>query len=482
MTRLPALNQAADVSALTAFLTEVAATYSPSGDRVEAAAAMRDIGMVLASLKRHGVEPCSAVPQIEPLLLRLGELTHMCPRETVAHYGPWNPSGPRERRYTGDDREGVLIDSVRVGIPLVVRMSRELLDAMGSQPFSEEFFAELQAARYTAEKLVDVLGTVRDDVTPWYFARYIRPYFEAIQVAGESYMGAAAAHMPLYVVDLVLWKPQAADFLELLEHSRLHATPSWRELLAEADSLPESLSQLVAAELAERPGPLAERAAKELRKLFRALVTFRGRHAALARQAYTVETDVYETGSGGGTPEQLLTIVREMQSASQAIASNALKTMKVRECPYAHEAAAPPEIHDMEGCLRALRAMYASRGAASVELLRPALAPSFVFYPAGRESSLQEVYHGADGMAEFLRRQAEWTADSWWPELVDLTVGEGHAIGVIAVRCHREADQQRANFQILHRWRIEDGLIAEFRSFVSDQRAYDAFHQKPQPV
>lgn len=474
MGRLPNL----DAAALIAFLQAVPGRFQAAGQAPPAAAAaLRDLGMVMASLRRHGVEPVPAAPDLEPLLLHLGEITEMVPRDTVVHYGPWNPAGPRERRFTGDDREGRLIQAVREGIPLVLRMSRELLDALGAEPFREEFEAELAAARATAERLVAILGEVQASVTPQYFAREVRPFFEPVVVGGRSYQGPAAAHMPLYIADLCLWAPRDGAFRELMESAVEYATPQGREVLEEARRLPTSLAALVAARLADAPDLAVMRCAHELRKIFRALVTFRGRHAALARAAYDAETGLFETGSGGGTPTQLLDIVRAMHEAGEAVATASLATAARRECPFSRHGAVPA-FHDRESCVHALRAMYASRGDEAVAALEPVLSPDFVFHPAGRASELQGAYQGAEGMKDFLRRQSAWTADSWWPEVQDLTVGERHVIAVVEVRPRRASDDLEESFQILHRWRIQDGRITEFRSFVHDQERYDRFHSR----
>ncbi|MFP3335605.1 DUF1864 family protein, partial [Pseudomonas sp. SIMBA_064] len=69
---------------------------------VEAAAAMRDIGFFLGSLKRHGHEPADAVPGLEPVLLDLARATDLPPRETLLHVTVWNPAAAdAQRSYTG---------------------------------------------------------------------------------------------------------------------------------------------------------------------------------------------------------------------------------------------------------------------------------------------------------------------------------------------------------------------------------------------
>lgn len=94
---IPAMNAQADVSALECALRSLIPTEARIGEFSipECLAAMRDLGLCLGSLKRHGVEPIAAVPQVEAPLVRLSRRTEMVPRDTVYHYGPWNPAGRR---------------------------------------------------------------------------------------------------------------------------------------------------------------------------------------------------------------------------------------------------------------------------------------------------------------------------------------------------------------------------------------------------
>ncbi len=87
--QVPEMNRTADTQALTAVLDQIL----PGPDQLaamsfhECLAAMRDIGLFLGSLKRHGTQPIDAVSRLEPILLELGRRTDMIPRDTVHHYG-----------------------------------------------------------------------------------------------------------------------------------------------------------------------------------------------------------------------------------------------------------------------------------------------------------------------------------------------------------------------------------------------------------
>ena len=72
---LPGLNAGKDIRSMVGMLYRnlpIPAVLNRF-DYNEAIAAMRDIGMLLGSLKRHGVEPVEAVPELDYIL---GELSH----------------------------------------------------------------------------------------------------------------------------------------------------------------------------------------------------------------------------------------------------------------------------------------------------------------------------------------------------------------------------------------------------------------------
>src|SRR5688572_19655223 len=67
----------------------------------ESIAAMRDLGIFIGILKKHGIEPVEVVPELEYVLLVLMVKTDLPPRDTLLHYTVWNPDGDRMRTYTG---------------------------------------------------------------------------------------------------------------------------------------------------------------------------------------------------------------------------------------------------------------------------------------------------------------------------------------------------------------------------------------------
>jgi FAD/FMN-containing dehydrogenase len=71
LARLPAMNARADAAAIARALVELAPSDAERSELTfqGCLAAMRDLGVLAGSLKRHGVEPVQALPELEPILL-----------------------------------------------------------------------------------------------------------------------------------------------------------------------------------------------------------------------------------------------------------------------------------------------------------------------------------------------------------------------------------------------------------------------------
>ncbi|MFJ3904715.1 monodechloroaminopyrrolnitrin synthase PrnB family protein [Streptomyces sp. NPDC090025] len=326
---VPAMNADADTAALTVALRalvpepERAAGWSV----VDALAAMRDLGLLLGSLKRHGVQPVAAVPEVLPVLELLGRRTDMVPRDTVHHYTAWNPSGPRRRSYTGHRMEAELQEAVRMSFPALVAA----LDACGRiarlEPYDPGFALALDRTAHHLQILIDAIDLTVAEVTPEWFARTLRPYFEEIDVAGRDYLGPAAAQVPLWLVDLTLWQCDRSDpaYDAFLAESLPYALPSWREFHTRHRGGVSAVSKLSAAlswESGTPPAPLTA-AAESLVRVLRILKSFRARHINLARKAYRDELRLYDEGSGGA-PVALLRTVLDLTRDNETLVRRAV--------------------------------------------------------------------------------------------------------------------------------------------------------------
>ncbi|MER5208785.1 monodechloroaminopyrrolnitrin synthase PrnB family protein [Streptomyces sp. NPDC002825] len=326
---VPGMNARADTAALTVALRalvpdpEEAAQWSVGG----ALAAMRDLGILLGSLKRHGVQPLAAVPEALPVLELLGRRTDMIPRDTVHHYTSWNPTGPRRRTYTGHPTEARLQDAVRMVFPGLVAAVEDCARLARLEPYDPGFPAALDRIAGHVRVMVDSIDLTVAQVPPAYFALTLRPYFEEVEIAGRDYLGPAAAQVPLWLVDLTLWQCDRSDTVydAFLDESLPYALPSWRAFHARHRGGISAVSKLSAAvswEGADRLPPSLTASAEALGRVLRLLKTFRARHLGIARKAYSDDLRLYEEGSGGA-PVALLRSILDLTRENETMVRRA---------------------------------------------------------------------------------------------------------------------------------------------------------------
>lgn len=324
------LNAAGDVHGLVSLLRTLTAKdadvamLSPPG----CLATMRDLGLLLGSIRACDVEPVDAVPEVQPVLVALGERTDMVPRDTLHHYVACNPSDERERTYTGDLMERLLISAVRTVLPRLNAAATECERLAGLSPAEPEFAIRLNEVVTLVRSIEDAIDFTTANVTPEYFARTMRRYFEPIQVAGVTYLGPAAAHAPLYLVDLALWAGDCAEleYREFWQESAVYGIPRWRELCRRWAHGPSVATQVAAALTPTGQGqssPHALAAAEALARGLRSLLVFRGKHLSLARQAYRTSVRRFPVGSGGASVA-LLTHVTDL-TRDNAVVVNRLR-------------------------------------------------------------------------------------------------------------------------------------------------------------
>ncbi|MGX4656256.1 monodechloroaminopyrrolnitrin synthase PrnB family protein [Micromonospora sp. SCSIO 07396] len=317
--RLRTMNTQTDVSAIVGALRALipgldeVATYSLD----ECLSAMRDLGMFLGSLKRHGVEPLPVVPEVTAVLEELGRRTDMVPRDTVHHYTTWNPVGHRQRMYTGDPQERFLQESVRMVFP-DLRTGLNTCDVLAdTAPTDPEFAPLLDELNVRLHAMVDSIDLVLQHVSPVFFARVLRPYFEEITVSGRELLGPAAAQVPLWLVDQVIWATDRSEpgYDEFIRHSVPYSLPRWRSYYTRWSEGRSVVSRLVDAyggldgATTGRESPVLRRGAEALARVLRTVVVFRGRHLGIARQAYQADLRLYPVGSGGASVDLLRQII-----------------------------------------------------------------------------------------------------------------------------------------------------------------------------
>jgi hypothetical protein len=326
--RVPTLNAGGDVGALVRTVRDILPTADDLArfSRQECLAAMRDIGLFLGSIKRHGTEPVVAVPQLEPVLLGLARRTDMIARDTVHHYTQWNPSGVRQRMYTGRPAESVLIGAVRTVLPPLADAIAICGSLFECSPLEPSFASLLARLAGRIQSFARSIADVVERVTPEFFARVLRPYFEEITVAGEILLGPAAANVPLFLVDLALWASDHGDpgYTRFMTESVRHTLPQWRVLLPQWSDRPSLVTRVTAT---IRTGPVQpldtplHEATAALRAALQHLLTFRGRHLTIARRAYEEGVGLYSTGSGGGDID-LLRAILDLTRQNRAAVAN----------------------------------------------------------------------------------------------------------------------------------------------------------------
>ncbi|MFE9446421.1 monodechloroaminopyrrolnitrin synthase PrnB family protein [Streptomyces sp. NPDC006602] len=335
-----AMNSTADVNALVGLLRDLTPTdgfvagLSPQA----CAATMRDLGILLGSLRRHGVQPTRVVPQLGSVLLELGARTGMVPRDTVQHYIGWNPTGSRERMYTGDRQERMLMASVRVTLPRLVFAVEECRRFDELDPHQPDFAMAAHEVVALIRSLEDAIDIVLANVTPEFFARTLRPYFEAVTVDGAEYLGPAAAHAPLYLVDLALWASDHGGETDagLWRESARYGLPQWQLLYQRWARCPSVVTRVTSALVPPHgspPSPQVRAAAEAVSRALRALLVFRGKHSAVARDTYAEEIRLQPLGSGGGSLELLDRLATLTRENATRVRQSTVRSREVRTSP-----------------------------------------------------------------------------------------------------------------------------------------------------
>src|SRR6218665_344308 len=338
MRRLPELNQQKDVPGILRLLHGI---LPPPGKArtwsyVEAAAAMRDVGFFLGSLKRHGHEPVEIVPALEPLLLELARVTDLPPRETLLHVTVWNPPSPdAERRYTCCQAEVHLLESVRISMVSLESALHRLVE-LYEVPIGSRLFAPMcDDVAEKLKKMVESIVYAYRTIPPRVFVQELRPYYDPIHVRGQSYLGPGAVEMPLFLVDHILWgsRSEHAEYKSFKETYLPYVLPQLRTLhgrfLGHISLLERVLEEVEAMGTLEEP---VRSGLKSLDKIFEVLLRFRAPHVGLAEQAYQVESETHSVGSGGYAPSMLgdlLALTRDARSRLTAV----LRGAEVSEPP-----------------------------------------------------------------------------------------------------------------------------------------------------
>ena len=322
---LPALNEIGNPSAIYTFFKPYFYGKQVYGmSRLEAAAATRDIGMVASSLVRHSVS-IQEFPDLEEFLVMLSVITDEVPADTVTSYGPRNPLNSRMRTFTGEPEEKLFISCVIEGMESLPVAVAALDTAQDLSPTDSEFSRMVDFSANNFSAMIVAITKVIICITPEYFTRKLRPYFEPKIIGGRTYLAPGGAQMPIILVDLALWggrdnNPQYIRY--------------WNENIS---YLPPSLR--VRAQKIVRSNPLILKVAKELEnlkllkvsqkenialalgsidRLIVMLQKFRYPHLKIAEENMAIRQKG-SVGSGGYDTEVLKLLIASSESARKTV-------------------------------------------------------------------------------------------------------------------------------------------------------------------
>jgi hypothetical protein len=286
----------------------------------EAIASMRDLGIFIGVLKKHGIEPVDVVPELEYVLLVLMVKTGLPPRDTLIHYTAWNPSDERIRTYTGLEDEKQLIESVKIAYPSLLEAIR-LLEETHQIPLNDPAFAEhCNTVREMLEGMVRGIVLAKRKVSPEVFANELRFYYDAIKVDyNNRYMGPGAVEMPMFLIDHLLWSCDCDDevYADFKKGYLNYNLPVVRDVYHRFDQKP-SLTTRMSNAFAEDPSMEHFNSALALSDLFTVLKSFRMPHKKVAESAYQHQDDNHHQKGSGGYAVDILQHIIDLQQRKTA--------------------------------------------------------------------------------------------------------------------------------------------------------------------
>lgn len=309
MAELPAWNKAGDVDAIVGAINRIAPSLSHASSFTELAAhaALRDLGMLMASIKRHGIEPETIVPNVVPAMKALGIIANMVPRETIMHYAAWNPDGERQRCFTHFSDEVKIIQGTKIAIPGLERATLGIAELHSIPIDSPEFARHARLVHMNMSAMVKAIVFTIVNANPRVFAVDLRPYYDPFALDGVEYMGAGAVQLPTFVFDHILWSCDSKDsvFTQFKEHNIPYCTPVFRSIYHHFIGK-SSLVRIACKALmgVNNPSSHQMESVQAINDLLDVLVRFRTPHKSLANRAFAHRDDS-AVGSGGYRPSIL---------------------------------------------------------------------------------------------------------------------------------------------------------------------------------
>lgn len=271
-------------------------------------AALRDFDFLAASLTRMGSIP-KEVPGLEQTMSQLGIAAGTVPRGTVYSYALQNPS-QQERTFTGTPEEHFFIKTVRDSGAIMLSQCAELLALNPSVDDAEHMAEALARTSDTMKFVVKGMVDVSRVVSPSFFSKEMRPFFDGIEVDGASYAGAGGAQLPLVVIDRIMWgsESESAVYQGYYEDNIRYQPADLRSDLSIAEDGAYQISLLGHLRDRQVAGENMNTAIDEARGVMGQIKRFRMPHRKVAQDNFKLRPG-NSVGSGQYTPTVLDTLI-----------------------------------------------------------------------------------------------------------------------------------------------------------------------------
>lgn len=291
-------------------------------NREQSMAAIRDLGMIASSLRRHNF-PLTKTPELELALLNLSKSTKEVPADSVTSYGPRNPEGRRMRVFTSFEEERFFIASFRSGMIDLPLSIRALEINQGLSVFDAQFSENLKIAKLHFDNMVSAIIGVRRQISPSFFTSELRPYFEPKVIGGKKYLAPGGAQMPIILIDQILWGISTNDSLSKYFFENLSYQPLLLRVRAENTRKKQVLVEKVIiamknVDASTQKRDIATVAARTLREMLLTLEKFRNIHLRIAQDNMAIRIPG-SVGSGGYDTKILETLLSSTKVARQRI-------------------------------------------------------------------------------------------------------------------------------------------------------------------
>lgn len=286
----------------------------------QAIASLRDLGIIAGSIKRHGMEPVEVIPGLEAILLKLGYITNMIPRDTLMHYVVWNPEGARKRRYTEHIDEDMLIESAKIALSGLELAIQQLIILYSLSLNSSDFIFSCNICAEHLNKMVEAIVLTIKKVSRQVFSEKLRPYYDSITIQGKNYLGTGAVEMPLFIFDHILWSTDYPErtYVKMKKSLVPYCLPIYRYIYQEFDTKPSLLTKASnELKMGSIRNDVALKSASSLNNLFNILLKFRKPHIKVVNEAYKLAENRSREKGSGGYKEDTLQYLTEITSNAQ---------------------------------------------------------------------------------------------------------------------------------------------------------------------